>query len=80
MAPLRQITGAVASGLMSASRERFITRRDTTPIMVGRGESTVDVDMLVVMGVSLSFSTMSVVAAMLAFYWFVRMRRGFRQE
>ena len=30
--------------------------------------------------VSLSLSTISVFAALVAFYWFVRMRRSFRQE
>lgn len=30
--------------------------------------------------VSLSLAVVSVVAAMIAFYWFVRMRRTFRQE
>lgn len=30
--------------------------------------------------ISLSLATVSVLAAFVAFYWFVRMRRGFRQE
>ncbi|KAI1108090.1 G protein-coupled glucose receptor regulating Gpa2-domain-containing protein [Nemania sp. NC0429] len=80
MAPIRQSTAAVASGLPSSGFESFIAPRDMTPTIDVRNGGQDDADMLAVMGVSLSFSTVSVVAAMLAFYWFVRMRRGFRQD
>ncbi|KAI1182044.1 G protein-coupled glucose receptor regulating Gpa2-domain-containing protein [Nemania serpens] len=80
MAPLGQITAAVTSGLMSSSCESPILRRDPTPMNDGRDNGKYDSYMVVVMGVSLSFATASVAAAMFAFYWFVRMRRGFRQD
>jgi G protein-coupled receptor GPR1 len=49
--------------------------RDSEQIIEPRDSET-----LAVMCVSLVFATISVIAALFAFYWFVRMRRGFRQE
>ncbi|KAI4603417.1 hypothetical protein KJ359_006213 [Pestalotiopsis sp. 9143b] len=39
-----------------------------------------DQEVLALEAVSLSFATISVFAAFIAFYWFVRMRRSFRQD
>ncbi|RWA12619.1 hypothetical protein EKO27_g2478, partial [Xylaria grammica] len=73
MAPLQQPTAAVS--FISTLYDGFITKRDTTEII-----DPIDSQTLAVMSVALSLATISVIAALFAFYWFVRMRRGFRQD
>lgn len=53
--------------------------------LVGHGDTFGDTipyhsRLRVLMTVSISLATVSVFAAFTAFYWFVRMRRSFRQE
>ncbi|KAI3332393.1 hypothetical protein HD806DRAFT_193518 [Xylariaceae sp. AK1471] len=59
---------------MSSPSDGFAMKRETQYIDFG------DPQTLAVMSVSLSFAAVSVLAALFAFYWFVRMRRGFRQD
>ncbi|GAW10829.1 hypothetical protein ANO14919_001640 [Xylariales sp. No.14919] len=73
MAPLQQPTAAIS--FISTPYDGFITKRDTTEII-----DPIDSQTLAVMSVALSLATISVIAALFAFYWFVRMRRGFRQD
>jgi hypothetical protein len=76
MAPLHQLSAASAdtSIFMSSPYDDFVMEHETHIIDFGDSQT------LAVMGVSLSFAAVSVSAALFAFYWFVRMRRGFRQE
>ncbi|KAI8628174.1 G protein-coupled glucose receptor regulating Gpa2-domain-containing protein [Xylariaceae sp. FL1651] len=74
MAPLQQLLTAAMTEFMS-TYDSFLSKRDSTQTMDTRDPQT-----LVVMCVSLSFAAISVIAALFAFYWFVRMRRGFRQD
>ncbi|KAL7627319.1 G protein-coupled receptor gpr1 [Parahypoxylon ruwenzoriense] len=48
--------------------------------MVSRSTHFDDPELLVLMCISLSMATISVLAALCAFYWFVRMRRSFRHD
>ncbi|KAI1420964.1 G protein-coupled glucose receptor regulating Gpa2-domain-containing protein [Xylaria sp. FL1777] len=76
MAPLQQLTTAAATSFTFSTYDGFITKRNPPP----QGPDLIDSHTLAVMCVSLSFAVVSVVAALFAFYWFVRMRRGFRQD
>ncbi|KAI0458620.1 G protein-coupled glucose receptor regulating Gpa2-domain-containing protein [Xylaria acuta] len=75
MAPFQHLTAAGAAGFMSTTYDGFIMKRDST-----RNINPTDSQMLAVMWVSLIFAAISVASALFAFYWFVRMRRGFRQD
>ncbi|TGJ85830.1 hypothetical protein E0Z10_g2960 [Xylaria hypoxylon] len=75
MAPLQQPTAAGATSYMSTTYDGIIMDRDTTEII-----DPIDTQTLVVMCISLFLAAISVIAALFAFYWFVRMRRGFRQD
>ncbi|KAI1749991.1 G protein-coupled glucose receptor regulating Gpa2-domain-containing protein [Xylaria castorea] len=75
MAPFQHLTAAGATGFMSTTYDGFIMKRDST-----QDNNPTDSQMLAVMCVSLIFATISVGFALFAFYWFVRMRRGFRQD
>ncbi|KAI0549303.1 G protein-coupled glucose receptor regulating Gpa2-domain-containing protein [Xylaria curta] len=75
MAPLQDLTAAGATGFMSTTYASFIMKRDST-----LNYNPTDSQMLAVMSVSLTFATISVGSALFAFYWFIRMRRGFRQD
>lgn len=44
------------------------------------GQSVSESDGLITQKLSLTFATVSVASSVLAFYWFVRMRRSFRHE
>ncbi|KAI1877355.1 hypothetical protein JX265_003363 [Neoarthrinium moseri] len=55
----------------------FIQPRNETP---PSNATLSDNEILALEAVSLSFATISVFAAFVAFYWFVRMRRSFRQD
>ncbi|KAI0873569.1 G protein-coupled glucose receptor regulating Gpa2-domain-containing protein [Hypoxylon argillaceum] len=75
MAPLLEWTAAAAAKFLYTSYDGLVLNRDTTqPI------NPTDSQTLAVMWVSFSFATISVIVALFAFYWFVRMRRGFRQD
>ena len=77
MPPLQRLATAAAattSSLFSIYDDLTIKRAST------HAANTTDAHTLTVMCVALSFATISVVAAQFAFYWFVRMRRSFRQE
>ncbi|KAI1300575.1 G protein-coupled glucose receptor regulating Gpa2-domain-containing protein [Xylaria venustula] len=73
MAPLQQLTAA--SSLVRKPYDGFIEKRGAF-----QGIDSTDSHTQAVMFVSLSFSAISVVAALVSFYWFVRMRKGFRQD
>ncbi|KAI0905668.1 G protein-coupled glucose receptor regulating Gpa2-domain-containing protein [Ustulina deusta] len=75
MAPLQQLTAAAATSFMFNTYDGFIMKRDTPQSVDSANPHT-----LAVMCVSLSFAAISVIAALFTFYWFVRMRRGFRQD
>ncbi|KAK5625388.1 hypothetical protein RRF57_001104 [Xylaria bambusicola] len=77
MPPLKRLASAAnaATSVIFSTYDDFIAKRDSTQAV-----NTTDVHMLTIMCVSLSFSIVSVLSAQFAFYWFVRMRRGFRQE
>jgi hypothetical protein len=77
MAPLQQLAAATEAdtGFVSFPHGGFAMKRHVTEAYDFR-----DSQMLAVMCVSLSFAAVSVLAALFAFYWFIRMRRGFRQE
>ncbi|KAI0097385.1 G protein-coupled glucose receptor regulating Gpa2-domain-containing protein [Nemania sp. FL0031] len=75
MAPLQPWTAAHAARFLYTSYGEFVMRRDTTHTI-----DYTDSQTLAVMWVSFVFATISVITALFAFYWFVRMRRGFRQD
>ncbi|KAI0813623.1 G protein-coupled glucose receptor regulating Gpa2-domain-containing protein [Xylaria sp. FL0064] len=75
MAPLQQLTAATTTSLMSSTCDGFIVKRNAQ-----QGINTIKTDTLAVMYVSLAFAAISVITALVTFYWFVRMRRGFRQD
>jgi len=77
MAPLSQLVAATEedAGFISSPYGGFAMKRHVTEDYDFR-----DSQMLAVVCVSLSFAAVSVLAALFAFYWFIRMRRGFRQE
>ncbi|KAI0541567.1 G protein-coupled glucose receptor regulating Gpa2-domain-containing protein [Xylaria digitata] len=75
MAPLQQPTAADAISYTYTPYDGFTTKRDITEII-----DPIDSQTLAVMCVSLSLAAISVMSAIFAFYWFVRMRRGFRQD
>ncbi|KAI0484824.1 G protein-coupled glucose receptor regulating Gpa2-domain-containing protein [Xylariaceae sp. FL0804] len=52
----------------------------STELPLVRALSHRDSDLMVLMFISLALAAISVVAALSAFYWFVRMRRSFRQD
>lgn len=75
MAPFRQLRAADATEFMSTTYDGFIMNRGST-----QNINPMDSQTLAVMWVSFIFAAISIVSALFAFYWFVRMRRGFRQE
>ncbi|GAP82707.1 putative plasma membrane g-protein coupled receptor [Rosellinia necatrix] len=75
MAPLQRRMVVEATRFVSTAYRAFMTRRDNTQVI-----DPTDSETLVIMCVSISFAIVSVIAALFAFYWFVRMRRGFRQD
>ncbi|KAI0391352.1 hypothetical protein F5Y17DRAFT_14969 [Xylariaceae sp. FL0594] len=76
MAPLRQLVAAIEDfRLASSLHGGFAMEHHVTGVYDFRGSQ-----LLAVMCVSLSFAALSVAAALFAFYWFIRMRRGFRQD
>lgn len=78
MTPLQQVTTTTADAIglfMSSVYDSFAVKPRDTEIIDFDDSRT-----LAVMCVSLSFAAVSVMAALFAFYWFIRMRRGFRQE
>ncbi|TRX99047.1 hypothetical protein FHL15_000389 [Xylaria flabelliformis] len=75
MAPFQHPTAAGATEFMSTTYAGFIMKRDSS-----LNNNPIDSQMLAVMSVSLTFATISVGSALFAFYWFIRMRRGFRQD
>ncbi|KAI1812757.1 G protein-coupled glucose receptor regulating Gpa2-domain-containing protein [Poronia punctata] len=80
MAPLQDpiqslLAAAEATSFTSSAHDAFIMKRSSPEVFDFR-----DSQMLAVMCVSLSFAAVSVIAALFAFYWFIRMRRGFRQD
>ncbi|RYC57408.1 hypothetical protein CHU98_g8809 [Xylaria longipes] len=75
MAPFQHLTTAGATGSMATTYDGFVMKRDAT-----QNINLTDSHMLAVMWVSLTFAAISVVSALFAFYWFVRMKRGFRQD
>ncbi|KAI1825937.1 G protein-coupled glucose receptor regulating Gpa2-domain-containing protein [Xylaria intraflava] len=74
MAPLQQSSSVNASSFTSTIHNDPGMTQEKTHI------DPMDSQTLAVMCVSLSFAAISVIAALFAFYWFVRMRRGFRQD
>ncbi|KAJ3556380.1 hypothetical protein NPX13_g10150 [Xylaria arbuscula] len=77
MPPLQRLTTAAATkskSLFSIYDDLTVVRESVQPV------GTIDAHTLTVMCISLSFATISVIAAQFAFYWFIRMRRGFRQD
>ncbi|KAH8161684.1 hypothetical protein CIB48_g6568 [Xylaria polymorpha] len=75
MAPFRQLRAADATEFMSTTYDGFIMNRGST-----QNINPMDSQTLAVMWVSFIFAAISIVSALFAFYWFVRMRRGFRQD
>ncbi|KAI0204794.1 G protein-coupled glucose receptor regulating Gpa2-domain-containing protein [Astrocystis sublimbata] len=75
MSPSRHLLAGGATDLMSTTYDRATMKRAFT-----HNVDPADSDMLAEMWVSFSFSAISVASALFAFYWFIRMRRGFRQE
>ncbi|KAI1329759.1 G protein-coupled glucose receptor regulating Gpa2-domain-containing protein [Xylariaceae sp. FL0255] len=75
MAPLPPFPVALAAELLSMYHAPRI-KRDDAGTMVGYSKS----ETMAVMAVSFSFATISVAAAIFAFFWFVKMKRGFRQD
>ncbi|KAI1434494.1 G protein-coupled glucose receptor regulating Gpa2-domain-containing protein [Xylaria sp. CBS 124048] len=75
MAPLQQLPPVDTNGFMPTTYIDLLMAQDMTRII-----DAIDSRTLVVMCISLSLATISVIAALFAFYWFVRMRRGFRQD
>lgn len=58
----------------------FLDLRQDDPNQRDNSTGLTDAEILALEAVSLSFATISVCAAFVAFYWFVRMRRSFRQD
>ncbi|KAI0508780.1 G protein-coupled glucose receptor regulating Gpa2-domain-containing protein [Xylaria bambusicola] len=77
MPPLKRLASAAnaATSIILSTYDDYIAKRDSTQAV-----ETTDTHTLAVMCVSLSFAIVSVLSAQFAFYWFVRMRRGFRQD
>ncbi|KAI1351994.1 G protein-coupled glucose receptor regulating Gpa2-domain-containing protein [Xylaria sp. FL0043] len=75
MAPLQHVTVEAATSLMLGAHDGFIVKRSAQ-----QGINTIETDTLAIMYVPLALAAISVIAALVAFYWFVRMRRGFRQD
>ncbi|KAI0016875.1 G protein-coupled glucose receptor regulating Gpa2-domain-containing protein [Xylariomycetidae sp. FL0641] len=79
MAPLQAVAAVFASRLLPAAHHsNFLTRRDGSDDYEGSGED--DTHLLYLMIISISLASVSVLAALSAFYWFIRMRRSFRQD
>ncbi|KAI2635075.1 G protein-coupled glucose receptor regulating Gpa2-domain-containing protein [Xylaria nigripes] len=72
MAPNQQNLSTIDN---TTTYDELLMTRDQTHVI-----NSMDSQTLAVMCVSLSFAAISVIAALFAFYWFVRMRRGFRQD
>ncbi|KAI1177919.1 hypothetical protein F4777DRAFT_576471 [Nemania sp. FL0916] len=77
MAPFDQLEAmaADASRYLSTGHDMALIQRQTAEKLDFRDPQT-----LVVIWVSLPLAIISLITALFAFYWFVRMRRGFRQD
>ncbi|KAI5919816.1 G protein-coupled glucose receptor regulating Gpa2-domain-containing protein [Camillea tinctor] len=75
MAPLQELSGSLGSDLLALYAGTLKKRQeyDAYPDLS-------DQHLLALMCISLSVASVSVIAALYAFYWFVRMRRSFRQD
>ncbi|KAI1211115.1 G protein-coupled glucose receptor regulating Gpa2-domain-containing protein [Annulohypoxylon truncatum] len=73
MAPITWQPGATLAEILTSHGALF-EKRDSTPSYMDNPE------ILAIMSISLSMASISVLAALCAFYWFVRMRRSFRHD
>ncbi|KAI0888754.1 G protein-coupled glucose receptor regulating Gpa2-domain-containing protein [Annulohypoxylon maeteangense] len=75
MAPITWQPGAnLAEIITTHSHGALFEKRDSTPSYMDNPE------IIAIMSISLSMASISVLAALCAFYWFVRMRRSFRHD
>ncbi|KAI1635069.1 G protein-coupled glucose receptor regulating Gpa2-domain-containing protein [Biscogniauxia mediterranea] len=75
MAPLQELSGSLVSDLVSLYAGTLKKRQESDSY-----PDLSDTHLLALMCISLSVASVSVIAALYAFYWFVRMRRSFRQD
>ncbi|KAI1497483.1 G protein-coupled glucose receptor regulating Gpa2-domain-containing protein [Biscogniauxia marginata] len=75
MAPIRELSGVLITDLLSLYAGSLKKREESTSY-----PNLNDSHLLALMCISLSVASISVIAALYAFYWFVRMRRSFRQD
>ncbi|XDG09034.1 hypothetical protein ABKA04_008649 [Annulohypoxylon sp. FPYF3050] len=73
MAPITWQSGATLAEIFT-NRGALFEKRDSTPSYMDNPE------ILAIMSISLTMASISVLAALCAFYWFVRMRRSFRHD
>ncbi|KAI1453394.1 G protein-coupled glucose receptor regulating Gpa2-domain-containing protein [Annulohypoxylon moriforme] len=73
MAPITWQPGATLAKILT-TYGALSEKRDSTPSYMDNPE------ILAIMSISLSMASISVLAALCAFYWFVRMRRSFRHD
>ncbi|KAI1081694.1 G protein-coupled glucose receptor regulating Gpa2-domain-containing protein [Whalleya microplaca] len=75
MAPLAELRGGTIVTYLASSYDAVLAKRGPA------GKLDIDdPDLKTLMSVSLSMASLSVLAALYAFYWFVRMRRSFRHD
>ncbi|KAI1133240.1 G protein-coupled glucose receptor regulating Gpa2-domain-containing protein [Nemania abortiva] len=75
MPPLQKWTAADAAQFLYTKYDDFVMKRDILQTVDPPDSQT-----QAVMWVSFIFASISVIAGLFAFYWFIRMRRGFRQD
>ncbi|KAI1386083.1 G protein-coupled glucose receptor regulating Gpa2-domain-containing protein [Hypoxylon trugodes] len=74
MAPLTWLSGVSLTEYLMPNTANIINRDTTQDVNLN------DPELIALMSISLSTASISVLAALCAFYWFVRMRRSFRHD
>ena len=80
MAPLAWSLGTANPSEYLASHNVIIARQDDVSQFSLHSSDSFDQQLMILMSISLSTASVSVLAALCAFYWFVKMRRSFRHE
>ncbi|KAI0379206.1 G protein-coupled glucose receptor regulating Gpa2-domain-containing protein [Hypomontagnella monticulosa] len=80
MAPLAWSLGTANPSEYLASHNVIIARQDDVSQFSSHSSDSFDQQLMILMSISLSTASVSVLAALCAFYWFVKMRRSFRHD
>ena len=80
MAPLADFFGGAAASMMEMSLDKRASMSDLHNQTTSSHQTITNAQTNVLQILALIFSSFSVASSVLAFYWFMKMRRSFRHE